>query len=299
MGAQTVIETKELTKYYGQQAAVDGLSITVQEGEIFGFLGPNGAGKTTIILMLLGLTEPSRGEATVCGFNPIREPLKVKRLVGYLPENVGFYRDMTARENLQYVARLNRIPDKTAPEKIDEALEIVGLSEDSAKKVGVFSRGMNQRLGIAEVLIKDPKICFLDEPTLGLDPDGAIRMIELIQDLSQERKITMLISSHNLDQVQRISHRVGIMIKGKLVAMGPMEDLAKEKLGVGKKKYTLEQVYMKYFHEGELWLNYPKISVRYSRRESTLMVFWSSSRRSWRTILAAIAFSSCLPSSPW
>jgi ABC-2 type transport system ATP-binding protein len=250
MGGQTVIETKELTKYYGQQAAVDGLSITVQEGEIFGFLGPNGAGKTTIILMLLGLTEPSRGEARVCGFNPIREPLKVKRLVGYLPENVGFYRDMTARENLQYVARLNGIPDKTAPEKIDEVLEIVGLSEDSAKKVGVFSRGMSQRLGIAEVLIKDPKICFFDEPTLGLDPDGAIRMIELIQDLSQQRKITMLISSHNLDQVQRISHRVGIMIKGKLVAMGPMEDLAKEKLGVGKKKYTLEQIYMKYFHEG-------------------------------------------------
>ena len=249
MGAQTVIETKELTKYYGQQAAVDGLTFNVQEGEIFGFLGPNGAGKTTIILMLLGLTEPSKGEAKVCGFNPIREPLKVKRLVGYLPEHVGFYRDMTARENLQYVARLNGIPDKTASEKINEAFEIVGLSEDSEKNVGTFSRGMNQRLGIAEVLIKDPKICFLDEPTLGLDPDGAIRMIELIQNLSQERKITMLISSHNLDQVQRISHRVGIMIKGKLVAMGPMEDLAKEKLGVGKKKYTLEQIYMKYFHE--------------------------------------------------
>jgi ABC-2 type transport system ATP-binding protein len=249
MGAQTVIETKELTKYYGRHAAVDGLTINVQEGEIFGFLGPNGAGKTTIILMLLGLTEPSKGEAKVCGFNPIREPLKVKRLAGYLPENVGFYRDMTARENLQYVARLNKIPEKTAPEKVDEALEIVGLSGDADKKVGVFSRGMNQRLGIAEVLIKDPKICFLDEPTLGLDPDGAIRMIELIQSLSQERKITMLISSHNLDQVQKMSHRVGIMIKGKLVAMGPMEDLAKEKLGVGKEKYTLEQIYMKYFHE--------------------------------------------------
>jgi ABC-2 type transport system ATP-binding protein len=249
MGAQTVIETKELTKYYGRHAAVDGLTFNVQEGEIFGFLGPNGAGKTTIILMLLGLTEPSKGEAKVCGFNPIREPLKVKRLAGYLPENVGFYRDMTARENLQYVARLNKIPEKTTPEKVDEALEIVGLSGDADKKVGVFSRGMNQRLGIAEVLIKDPKICFLDEPTLGLDPDGAIRMIELIQSLSQERKITMLISSHNLDQVQKMSHRVGIMIKGKLVAMGPMEDLAKEKLGVGKEKYTLEQIYMKYFHE--------------------------------------------------
>jgi ABC-2 type transport system ATP-binding protein len=249
MSPQTVIETKELSKYYGPQAAVDSLTLQVQEGEIFGFLGPNGAGKTTTILMLLGLTEPSKGEARVCGFNPIREPLKVKRLVGYLPENMGFYRDMTARENLLYVARLNKIPNHDSSQKIVDALEIVGLSQEAEKKVGAFSRGMSQRLGIAEVLIKDPKICFLDEPTMGLDPDGAIRMIELIQSLSQERKITMLISSHNLDQVQRISHRVGIMIKGKLVAMGPMEDLAKEKLGVEKKKYTLEQIYMKYFHE--------------------------------------------------
>jgi ABC-2 type transport system ATP-binding protein len=249
MGAQTVIETRELTKYYGQQTAVHDLNLSVQEGEIFGFLGPNGAGKTTTILMLLGLTEPSRGEARVCGFNPTREPLKVKRLVGYLPENVGFYQDMSARENLRYVARLNRIPAEVFSDKIDEALELVGLSGDADKKAGIFSRGMSQRLGIAEVLIKDPRLCFLDEPTLGLDPDGAIRMIELIQSLSRDRKITMLISSHNLDQVQRVSHRVGIMIKGKLVAMGPMEDLAKEKLGVGKQKYTLEQIYMKYFQE--------------------------------------------------
>jgi ABC-2 type transport system ATP-binding protein len=249
MAAQTVIETKGLSKYYGQQAAVEDLALRVQEGEIFGFLGPNGAGKTTTILMLLGLTEPSKGEARVCGFDPTREPLRVKRLVGYLPETVGFYRDMSARENLQYVARLNNIPDRASSGKIDEALDIVGLSGEAQKKLGAFSRGMSQRLGIAEVLIKDPKICFLDEPTLGLDPDGAIRMIELIQDLSRERKITMLICSHNLDQVQRISHRVGIMIKGKLVAMGPMEDLAKEKLGVGKETYTLEEIYMKYFRE--------------------------------------------------
>lgn len=249
MASQTVIETVGLTKYYGQQVAVQELSLDVHQGEIFGFLGPNGAGKTTTILMLLGLTEPSRGEARVCGFNPTREPLKVKRLVGYLPENVGFYQDMTARENLRYVAQLNGIPDEVSSDKIGEALDIVGLSADAHKKAGAFSRGMSQRLGIAEVLIKDPKLCFLDEPTLGLDPDGAIRMIELIERLSRERTITMLISSHNLDQVQRISHRVGIMIKGKLVAMGPMEDLAKEKLGVGKEKYTLEQIYMKYFQE--------------------------------------------------
>jgi ABC-2 type transport system ATP-binding protein len=249
MATQPVIETKGLTKYYGQQAAVDGLSLDVQQGEIFGFLGPNGAGKTTTILMLLGLTEPSGGEARVCGFNPTREPLKVKRLVGYLPENVGFYQDMSARENLRYVARLNHIPDTVSSQKIDEVLGIVGLSEDAERRVGTFSRGMSQRLGIAEVLIKDPRVCFLDEPTLGLDPDGAIRMIDLIQGLSRERTITMLVCSHNLEQVQKISHRVGIMIKGKLVALGPMGELAKEKLGVGKQKYTLEQIYMKYFHE--------------------------------------------------
>ncbi|MFQ5841646.1 MAG: ABC transporter ATP-binding protein [Thermodesulfobacteriota bacterium] len=249
MVAQTVIGTKELSKYYGQQAAVERLTLQVQEGEIFGFLGPNGAGKTTTILMLLGLTEPSSGEARVCGFNPTREPLKVKRLVGYLPENVGFYPDMTARENLQYVARLNKVPARDSSQKIDEALDITGLSQEGKKKVGAFSRGMRQRLGIAEVLIKDPKLCFLDEPTLGLDPDGAIRMIELIQSLSRDRNITALFSSHNLDQVQRICHRVGIMIKGKLVAMGPMGDLAKQKLGVGKEKYTLEEIYLKYFHE--------------------------------------------------
>jgi len=173
----------------------------------------------------------------------------VKRLVGYLPENVGFYQDMSARENLRYVARLNHIPDRVSSHKIDEVLGIVGLSEDAQKRVGTFSRGMSQRLGIAEVLIKDPRVCFLDEPTLGLDPDGAIRMIELIQSLSRERTITMLVSSHNLEQVQKISHRVGIMIKGKLVAVGPMQELANEKLGVGKQKYTLEQIYMKYFHE--------------------------------------------------
>jgi ABC-2 type transport system ATP-binding protein len=173
----------------------------------------------------------------------------VKRLVGYLPENVGFYQDMSARENLRYVARLNHIPDTLSSQKIDEVLGIVGLSEDAERRVGTFSRGMSQRLGIAEVLIKDPRVCFLDEPTLGLDPDGAIRMIDLIQGLSRERTITMLVCSHNLEQVQKISHRVGIMIKGKLVALGPMEELAKEKLGVGKQKYTLEQIYMKYFHE--------------------------------------------------
>ena len=251
MSEQMVIETQELTKVYGQQIAVNHLNLIIQQGEIFGFLGPNGAGKTTTLLMLLGLSEPTSGKARVCGFDPTREPLKVKRVVGYLPENVGFYDDLNAAQNLKYVARLNGIPDEQSAAKIEELLRQVDLQAETRKKVGNFSRGMRQRLGIAEVLIKAPRVVFLDEPTLGLDPDGANQMLELIQSLSRDQKITVFFSSHLLDQVQKISHRVGIMIKGQLVAAGRIQDLAKEKLGVGKEQHTLEEIYMKYFKEGQ------------------------------------------------
>jgi ABC-2 type transport system ATP-binding protein len=249
METQKIIETDDLTKRYGRQTAVDHLSFQVEEGEIFGFLGPNGAGKTTTLLMLLGLSQPTEGSAKVCGLDPLREAREVKQSVGYLPENVGFYGDLDAVQSLQYIADLNGMERGEAEGKIQEALKMVGLSGDPKKKVSAYSRGMNQRLGIAEVLIKDPKVLFLDEPTLGLDPDGALRLIELIQSLNQEKRITVLISSHNLYQVQKISHRVGIMINGKMVAEDSIEALAREKLGVGDKEYTLEEIYMKYFQE--------------------------------------------------
>jgi len=245
-----IIEIRELTKFYEEQVAVDHLSLKITEGEVFGFLGPNGAGKTTTLLMLLGLSEPTSGKAWVCGFDPTRDPLKVKRVVGYLPENVGFYDDMNAAENLKFVSRLNGIPDDQSAVKIDEVLKIVDLQAEPRKKVGAFSRGMRQRLGIAEVLVKEPQVVFLDEPTLGLDPEGSSQMLELIRSLSRDKKITVFFSSHLLDQVQKISHRVGIMIKGSLVAVGRIDDLAKEKLGVGQERYTLEEIYMKYFKEG-------------------------------------------------
>lgn len=250
MNGQTVIETQDLTKVYWEQVAVDRLTLKIPRGEIFGFLGPNGAGKTTTLLMLLGLSEPTEGKAWVCGFDPTREPLKVKRIVGYLPENVGFYDDMNAVQNLLFISRLNGIPDEIARSRIAEILKAVDLRVDDPKKVGAYSRGMRQRLGIAEVLLKDPQLVFLDEPTLGLDPDGSHQMLELIQSLSRDKKITVFFSSHLLDQVQKISHRVGIMIKGSMVAVGRIDDLAKEKFGVGQEKYTLEEIYMKYFKEG-------------------------------------------------
>jgi ABC-2 type transport system ATP-binding protein len=246
---QAIIEAEGLTKKYGHQIAVNNLNLQIREGEVFGFLGPNGAGKTTTLLMFLGLTEPTSGKVRVIGFDPTRDPFHVKEKVGYLPENVGFYDDMDARQNLQYIARLNRIPDKISAGRIDESLKVVDLLEETKKKVGTYSKGMRQRLGIAEVLIKEPELIFLDEPTIGLDPDGTNRMLDLIHSLSREKNITIFLSSHLLDQVQRICDRVGIMIKGDLVAIGAIQELAEKKLGIDKEHYTLEEIYMKYFKE--------------------------------------------------
>ncbi|NCO58882.1 MAG: ABC transporter ATP-binding protein [Deltaproteobacteria bacterium CG23_combo_of_CG06-09_8_20_14_all_51_20] len=249
MEPAAIIETINITKKYGSQTAVRDLSFQVEEGEVFSFLGPNGAGKTTTILMLLGLTTPSSGAATVCGLDPVRNSRDVKRLVGYLPENMGFYSDLTPLQGLDYIAELNGIPADVRSERIRRSLETVGLTEQIRKKVGAFSRGMRQRLGIAEVLIKEPRLMILDEPTLGLDPEGAAQLIELIRSLNKERRMTVLISSHDLTQVQKISHRVGIMLKGSMIAAGSMASLAKESLGIEDGRFSLEDIYMKYFKE--------------------------------------------------
>jgi ABC-2 type transport system ATP-binding protein len=249
METRAIIETEELTKIYNGDVAVDHLSFEVAEGEIFGFLGPNGAGKTTTLLMLLGLTEPTSGSARVLVLDPTRDPIKVKSTIGYLQENMGFYPDLNAVQMLRFVAELNGLADREISGRIDEALEKVGLNKESEKKIGAYSRGMRQRLGFAELLIKDSKVAFLDEPTLGLDPDATNRIMELIERLCRERKMTILLSSHLLHQVQKICSRVGIMIKGQMVALGPMDRLAREKLGIGQETYTLEEIYMKYFQE--------------------------------------------------
>ena len=252
MNQKAIIETHNLSKTYGNQVAVNDLTFSIEEGEIFGFLGPNGSGKTTTLLMLIGLTEPTKGWARVAGFDPTKEAIKVKEIVGYIPENIGFYNDMNATENLRFIARLNNIPDAVSSPKIEEALEIVGLKEEAEKKIEAYSRGMRQRLGIAEIYLKEPKVVFLDEPTLGLDPDGTTKIIEYIQSLSKDKNMTIFLSSHDLKQVQKISHRIGIMINGRMIAVGPIEELAKEKLGVEDKTISLDDVYMKYFQEGSL-----------------------------------------------
>jgi ABC-2 type transport system ATP-binding protein len=236
----TVVDTKNLTKRYREKLAVNALNLTIDDGEVFGFLGPNGAGKTTTILMLLGLTEPTSGQVSVCGFNPTSQSLEVKKRVGYLPENPGFYDDISARENLLYMARLNRIPEDEARRRTAEVLDQVGLPDDGRRLVKEFSRGMKQRLGIAEVLVKKPTAVILDEPTLGLDPDGAIRILELIKVLNRDHRLTVMLSSHQLQQVQQICSRVGIIVKGKLIVQGEMDKLGKAILKGREWNFLLE-----------------------------------------------------------
>lgn len=220
------IEINQVTKLYDGNPAVNELSLTIERGEIFGLLGPNGAGKTTTILMLLGLIEPTDGEILVNGINPIRNPIEVKGKVGYLPDNLGFYQELTGLENLIYMAKLNGIPRLDAKEKAVDLLEGVGLKDAADKKTGEYSRGMKQRLGLAEVLIKDPNIIILDEPTLGIDPEGVREILTFIRSLSEEEGKTVLLSSHHLHQVQEICDRVGIFVKGELLAKGNVSDLA-------------------------------------------------------------------------
>jgi ABC-2 type transport system ATP-binding protein len=222
-----VIVTRRLTKKYGEFTAVDKLDLTIRRGEVFGLLGPNGAGKTTTVLMLLGLTEPTRGIVRVLGMDPTREPLAVKRQVGYLPDNVGFYGGMSGRENLRYTAKLNGLARREADAKIDELLHEVRLEDAADKKTETYSRGMRQRLGIADALVKSPSVLILDEPTIAIDPAGVEELLVLLRKLVAERNLTVMLSSHILGQVQSLCDRVGFYSAGKLVAAGPLEELAK------------------------------------------------------------------------
>lgn len=225
---ETVIETRNLVKQYGTKTAVNQLNLSIQKGEVFGLLGPNGAGKTTTILMLLGLTEPTAGEAIIQGKNCTRDPIGVKSMVGYMPDNVGFYRDMTGRQNLRFTGQLNGLYGSALELRIDELLRRVGMEEAADQKTGTYSRGMRQRLGIADVLMKDPEIIIMDEPTLGIDPEGMRELLELMQKLSKEDGRTLLISSHQLYQIQQICDRVGIFVNGELIACGAIDELAKQ-----------------------------------------------------------------------
>ena len=228
--SDTVIEAKGLTKRYGGTIAVNGLDLDVRAGEVFGLLGPNGSGKTTTILMLLGLTEPTSGSVSVLGHNPLREPLQVKREVGYLPDAIGFYDQLSARENLRYTAKLSGIPAGEREQRIEAALQRVRLGKVADRRVKTFSRGMRQRLGLAELVAKGSRIAILDEPTSGLDPQSTQELLELISSFAGEG-MTVLLSSHLLAMVQSVCDRVALFREGKAGLIGTVPEIAGKVLG--------------------------------------------------------------------
>ena len=232
MSEDKVIEATGLTKNYGQAVAVDHVSFDVGRGEIFGLLGPNGAGKTTTILMMLGLTEITSGDVRVLGFNPAREPLSVKRRVGYMPDAVGFYDNLSAADNLRYTARLIGFRFAEREKRIAEAIERVGLADVAEKRVATFSRGMRQRLALAEILMKGAQIAILDEPTSGLDPHATSELLGIIRGFKAEG-VSVLLSSHLLERVQSVCDRVALFSAGKIALMGSVPDLGRQILGGG------------------------------------------------------------------
>ena len=234
----SAIRTVGLTKHYDEVAVVDGLDLDIETGEVFGLLGPNGAGKTTTILMLLGLTEPTAGSMEVLGLDPRRHPLEVKRQVGYLPDAVGFYDDLTGRQNVKFTARLNHIEDADA--RIDALLVQVGLEHAADQPAGEYSRGMKQRLGLADALVKEPSILILDEPTTAIDPEGVAEILDLIRELAVQEGVTVLLSSHLLNQVQAVCDRVAIFVDGAVIAQGRPHDLAAEQVGHARVEFRFD-----------------------------------------------------------
>ena len=225
------IKTENLTKVYKKTKAVDSINISVNKGDICGFVGPNGAGKTTTIGMLTGLVEPSGGRCFVNGLEVVKHPIEVKRRIGYLPDGFGFYAHMNATRNLRYFARLYGIEGKEAEAKIADLIERVGMAKVD-KPTGAYSRGMRQRLGLARALINDPEIIFLDEPTIGVDPEGMVQFRNIIKEQAAAGK-TIFFSSHVLSEVQHICNTVCIISRGSIVAQGTLDEV-KTKLRGGK-----------------------------------------------------------------
>lgn len=219
------VDVQALSKMYGSLKAVDQVTFQVEQGSSFGLLGLNGAGKTTTFKMMTSLIRPNSGTAIISGYDVVKEPMKVRQHIGYVPENPAFYTRMTTLETLRYICRLLDVPVNEQQRRIDSALELVGLINKKNAMVGGYSRGMRHRLGLAQALLSEPQVLFLDEPTLGLDPLGAKNMRELILGLRQAKDVTVLMSSHVLPEVESICDVVGIFDHGQLAAVDTIENL--------------------------------------------------------------------------
>lgn len=220
-----MIEVKNVTKKYGKFVAVDNISFTIREGEIIGLLGPNGAGKSTTMNMLTGFIEQTEGEIIINGYNMLKKPKKAKKEIGYMPEGVPLYTDLTVKEFVTYMAEIKNVDRKTRKEKVEKIIEQTGLKEVEKKLVKNLSRGYKQRVSMAGALVGEPKILILDEPTVGLDPKQITEIRNLIKELGKTH--TVILSSHILSEVSQICNKVIIINKGKIVAIDTPENLEK------------------------------------------------------------------------
>lgn len=236
-----MIETENLTKKFGDLTAVDGVTLKVDEGEVFGFLGPNGAGKTTTVRMLCCLVSKTSGEARVGGFEvgTAQDSMKIRKMTGLLPENVGLYDEMSAYKNLDFYGKLYEVPDGQRKERIEQLLKLLQLWDRKDSPAGTLSKGMKQKLAIARALVHDPTLLFLDEPTANLDPEASKTVRDFIIELKKEKR-TIFLNTHNLDEAQRICDRVGIL-KTSLVRVGTPDEL-RESLWGRRTELQLERV---------------------------------------------------------
>jgi ABC-2 type transport system ATP-binding protein len=232
-----IINTEELTKSYGEAKAVDALNLTIAEGEVFGFLGHNGAGKTTTLSMLTTLITPTSGKASIAGLDLSRDALNIKRLIGYLPENVQLYDAMTGYENLLYFAKLSDVAKPK--EAIERTVKFLELAPYIHKKIGAMSKGMRQRIGIAQAILHEPKVLFLDEPSSGLDPMGMRQLRDIIVRLNREMGMTIFMNTHLLSEVTAVCTSIGVLNSGKLIYLASVEDTLKK----FKDEQSLEQIY--------------------------------------------------------
>src|SRR5688572_3536587 len=219
---QAAVQTIGLTRTYGQMVALNSLDLTVYKGDLFGFIGSNGAGKTTTLRILATFLTPTAGQAIVLGHDVVREADAVRHVIGYMPDFFGVYKDMEVTEYLDFFGACYKIPTAQREKTVNDVLELVGLSEKKGAIIGALSRGMQQRLGLARVLIHDPQVLLLDEPASGLDPRARIEMMAILQELQRLGK-TIIISSHILSELQTLCNRVAIIEKGKLIYSGPVQ----------------------------------------------------------------------------
>lgn len=238
MNTQNIITLDGLTKTYGDKTVVSNINLSIAEGEVFGFLGHNGAGKTTTINMLTTLLEPTSGTATIGGYDLRTESFKIKKLIGYVPEQVQLYGTLSAYENLEYFAKLSGIPE--TERLIKEMAAFVHIEEYLHQRVGTLSKGMRQRVGLAQAILHDPKVLFLDEPTSGLDPIGVKELRDIIQKLNQERGMTVFMNTHLLSEVSKTCTSIGILNHGNLMYSGSLEDATH----TFKNEAALEEMYV-------------------------------------------------------